>query len=282
MSKTPKFLYRYCAINNFSLNSLFTNTIFVSDPSKFNDPYDSTFALTYNLGKQLLDDAASAFDKSSKYYENYKQLFDGNLSEKDELCRYEIYRNFCDAGSLGGILLDQHQKAKEFVRNRSVACLSALEPTQPKAILMWSHYAEQHKGICLAYNKSKLESALNNTNVKFILEPVVYKSNRNIYEKIPDSIGYDFGSIERFLLDSLFRKANFWRYEKEYRLVAESAPQSIDCAGALEKIYFGTRTPSVDMDTIFSFAFYNKISLVKTDIDYEKYRIKKLKEFEIK
>jgi hypothetical protein len=76
-------------------------------------------------------------------------------------------------------------------------CLTA----NPRSILMWTHYADNHRGICLEYGCGKSEFG--------IAVKVVYTDEYPLWR--PHQLGE--------ILDILITKSNVWAYEEEYRLV---------------------------------------------------------------
>ena len=75
---------------------------------------------------------------------------------------------------------------------------------EPDSILMWTHYADSHKGICL-------EFAVDNP-VFQQAAPIKYKRNYPVWAPgIHDDLG-----------DFLLTKAEDWSYEKEYRIFASN------------------------------------------------------------
>lgn len=132
--------------------------------------------------------------------------------------------------------------------------------------LMWSHYADEHRGFCVEYDLSLLDH--NNPILDHIF-PVVYSSKRRIKTNISaiakelhqlkqdieennihDDDGYLSNTTPLFL-----SKGTAWAYEKEWRIVYTKAQIyeinekelyhsiiSFDCAS---RIYLGYRLNSV-------------------------------------
>ena len=94
-----------------------------------------------------------------------------------------------------------------------------------KPILLWSHYANQHKGIAI-------EITLNNIDY-----PNLYKVN--YIQRIPQ---IDF-TINHTPINVLTNKIHFWSYEREYRVIDNSNHISI---GKITGIYFGVRMSDDD------------------------------------
>lgn len=81
-----------------------------------------------------------------------------------------------------------------------VLCLSEVYDD----ILMWSHYADCHRGICLIYD----------TNYEFFAhaQPVHYQRVRPRVNPITQT-------AEKMLDNAIFTKSSAWAYEKEWRIL---------------------------------------------------------------
>ncbi len=94
---------------------------------------------------------------------------------------------------------------------------------EPLNIVMWSHYAHKHEGLCIGFDGNKLEdfcnSYLQKNNVNIQLHEVEYV----------DTFPYlDRANMkdEEFIFKSLITMSNHWEYEKEWRLIALSKDYS--------------------------------------------------------
>lgn len=136
--------------------------------------------------------------------------------------------------------------------------------------LMWAHYADNHKGICIKYRfKSDFFKLLNDEeNELFRIGNVEYKRSLNIN---------DFGIS---LKDALFAKSKVWSYENEVRLVYYSTKdtpkvKTVKVPGAIEAIYLGLRCSAADERIIKALVKDRNIPIYKmyTDIN-DAYRLK--------
>ena len=106
--------------------------------------------------------------------------------------------------------------------------------------LMWSHYGDQHRGICAGYSIPADAAAS--------LHKITYGGSRNV--KASDVVVMDIDSVARRRVDEavLLRKAGSWRYEREWRLIGTRGPQ--DSPLELEEVIFGMRCGSTVKYTI--------------------------------
>lgn len=121
-----------------------------------------------------------------------------------------------------------------------------------KPILLWSHYADQHKGIAIEIN------------FDLHLYHNLYKVN--YVRRIPE---IDF-SHNPTPIQVLTNKINFWEYEREYRVIDEHRYISI---GTITGIYFGVRTSDLDKQRIRNLSGED-FRLYETKIDFNKNTVK--------
>jgi hypothetical protein len=91
--------------------------------------------------------------------------------------------------------------------------------TNPNNYVMWSHYAGNHKGVCLEVEIDK--NILDNQKIK--LEKVIYSRRLPVILDFvyPDDFingNYSWADVKKML----FYKLHTWSYEDEWRLVIES------------------------------------------------------------
>jgi hypothetical protein len=112
-------------------------------------------------------------------------------------------------------------------------------------LLLWSHYADGHKGIAI-----EIEIDRKNPN----LNKVIYES------KIPTF--QDLSSIQA--IEILTKKIKKWNYEKEYRFIDEVEKYII---GEIRTVYFGIRCSENDKFEIKN--LNHSYEYFDTDLDYE-------------
>jgi len=86
-------------------------------------------------------------------------------------------------------------------------------------ILMWSHYAENHKGVCLVFDKQKLEKLFKQQFSKKRLNP---KNVQYFKSPVETTVKGSDDTIEKMKKDAkniFYTKHTAWKYEAEYRLM---------------------------------------------------------------
>lgn len=218
----PRTLYKYRAINNYSLNNLEDNSIWLSDPKKFNDPYDTSFHYKVEFDP----------DNAEWIWETMKDscLFDGLTeddiqsvleNEKPTVRLLELsYPNQPEYGRFSGEALHQvlKDRANKLVRETAEGCKQMFKiccfSEDPKSILMWSHYAASHTGFCIGYDFYELGKKDLRSRSIF---PVIYSDERfdatDFFGKNPNTNNI------LYLHQAALMKSTQWSYEKEWRLV---------------------------------------------------------------
>jgi hypothetical protein len=120
----------------------------------------------------------------------------------------------------------------------------------PTDMLMWTHYADQHKGFCMGFERSEGSLLKDEAHTK----PVQYfddypKLEINALEiswsisvgngTVSDSVEVDIN--ESHLQAVIYSKAKNWEYEREWRVLVSEGGKPSPFAGPLRKIIFGLR-----------------------------------------
>ena len=107
--------------------------------------------------------------------------------------------------------------------------------------LMWGHYGDAHKGVCIGYDFSKADE-----QVKCHLYPVQYSDKRFSTQNVENVAQHPFLYL---------RKSRDWKYEKEFRLIYKEweLPEGNDLRlGCICEVRFGLRTPAEDMAKVIN------------------------------
>ena len=142
-----------------------------------------------------------------------------------------------------------------------VGCLSS----DFKNRLMWSHYADCHKGFCIEYDFSALEKIQND---QYLL-PVLYDNKRPLF---PWSIAFDqsessIKEAQKKILLSLLTKDNVWSYEKEWRIFIRKQRSSELIMPPITCIYLGARIDNESKNAIINIANKHNIPVKQMQLD---------------
>jgi hypothetical protein len=192
----PNKVYKYKNAES-ALETLREQVIFLPSISQFNDPFDCKIPIDFGV---MADNEELQRQFSAKFLVDP----DTPLDKRSEIVdRILANGRIKDVENLGKMEEARIRKMEEVF---AVFCLSVV----PNNLLMWAHYADSHKGICIGFNPTRLIEAINPTWVG----PVRYSLE---YPKL--SV---LDQPETMLEILLFNKSIDWFYEKEIRYVKNS------------------------------------------------------------
>ncbi|MDD6172876.1 MAG: DUF2971 domain-containing protein [Elusimicrobia bacterium] len=232
-------------IHPFTLSLIQKGELYFPSPFEFNDPFDGVInyskTITITDIKKLMDRLSISEEQKSSlllhYQNNFLQLPKIYASMRQNLQKKSDLRIFC------------------FSKN-------------PLNILMWSHYANSHTGVCIGFKTYQLderafgirvqENCVNNklleANFPNMLIPIPVNYTSHVAGE------YDFGKGNaEVLIEAFLNKAIDWQYEQEYRVVATSDtllknPVMID-VNEIEEIIFGLRASSLLIEQVKDIVF---------------------------
>ena len=122
-------------------------------------------------------------------------------------------------------VLNHSKYCKEFQELVGISCFTE----DCSNILMWSHYSDGHKGICLAYDVSSFASLSKTYNITDgALFPVRYlNKSQDLIDLTKKYFTHNFNPLVKltpqeeicFMWKTILTKACCWSYEREWRLV---------------------------------------------------------------
>lgn len=201
-------LFKYYSLNKYTLDSLQKNSLYFNLKSNFNDPFD--LKLDFKMDK---DDLKRKMPELSELI----NLMDDNEYEK--ICYWNERFSF---------------------ENIGIFCCTKT----PNNILMWSHYADNHKGICVEFVDNFidiLKDSCKNEYADIYNRDIQYDDKRKNFNEM----------IQEKDSNPLYQKAECWKYEQEHRIFIRS--KSINFPGNiilnenyLKNIYIGCNTSVKD------------------------------------
>ncbi len=223
----PQKLYKYQPVNLYSLQNLTRRQLYFSKPENLNDPYDC--------------DPPFEIAKTHRTQKNIKLLF-------DKIRSYEIERGWIDRSRFDQLYLTNGKPDNRFRRKYidniksikaqisekvGVTCFSK----RPDNFLLWSYYADNHKGFCVEFDINALLYQYPGTKLYRVSYPKTVRPTRfSILEIV---------SNPNLLEKILTRKSNIWKHEQEWRLFCRTGgnePIGYD-PKTVTKIYFGYKMP---------------------------------------
>ena len=285
-SKFPEALYRYRSLERlaYRLEELRDGYVFLSNPTDFNDPYDSALSISIeHLEKQILEKFALGYG----YDPNTKYKFFESLGEKEkeEWRAQQEFEQQTLESLIGGVLSlffgpgtspDDQDLLSRFRNLVRVSCFAK----NPNSVVMWSHYANQHKGICIEFSDS---SMLSSPKFLELLHPVQYTAKLlDLFQLFypsttsePSPLSPDFWPIL-----AACQKSEVWGYEEEWRLVSldpgsRKTPKfSLDSYGIKpSRIILGARIDQADQAAIEELAQKISVPVIKAHLAKDRFKI---------
>jgi hypothetical protein len=225
----PSKLYKYRPINKFSINNLQKDTVWLNCPNDYNDPYEfyehiDFEAINREITKkhleELLERMTSKIQISQEIIDKAKEsdkpieMIGKALMKENQYTDLKI-ETFFDFISDYTAKNNQRliSERLEFIQESMKVSSFCEENSQ---FLMWSHYADSHRGFCIEYdidkwNKSDLR--------RRILFPIIYQEE--VYDSTPHLIKFinqtEWNNLYPLLSGST--KSKNWEYEKEWRFI---------------------------------------------------------------
>lgn len=203
------------------IDSLLHNQIFASRIKELNDPYEKE----YSVFSVVMSNAAKSFIEMTGENVSY---------DNNEDLRIESIGQYCRIYSLA---LSQNS---DFPDNE----------------LMWAHYANSHKGFCIAYDWNEMCSFFTHKknvtaiNVNYLINPP------SLFE----------GSTEERLIKVLGSKSKMWEYENESRLIFSDVFDCILSGGLMDypvqlvkAVYLGVRISAESKKILVKYGNDNNI-----------------------
>ena len=206
---TPQFLYKYHSLNLHLMEMMTNAEFYMCSKPELNDPLDSAVIIETNDYINLYLEKYPNLKGDEKHIEFVKSVFSRKIESFDNRWVDE---------------LDQ------FYSNVRATCFTE----DGNNSLMWSHYANNHSGVCLKFDLSQ------DTDLRDSMLPVVYQD-----ELIKVKHLSDFSK-------SLLTKLKIWEIEKEWRILSEDNKFRFR-QEALVEIVFGLRVPETTINWFKSF-----------------------------
>ena len=186
----PQQLYKYRKLDANTIDAIVRSVAYFAKPFTFNDPFDCRLRPTNYEGTE--EEYRVYFTKNAKKYFPAKKVTE------------EVNRKI-----RAGVHHDEHQweaawKAAQTDQNEKVGLLCLTK--NPDNILMWSHYADCHRGCCLEFSTAESVFKM----ARLVEYPKIYPNYRFL-----DCMN----DRELFYKLTFFTKSNLWEYEQEWRVL---------------------------------------------------------------
>jgi len=221
-------LFKYYPIGKNQLSALAQKKVWYSKPAGFNDPFDTRFHVKGNLHAYVQETNAKKI----------KRIFGEDMS--DAIVQKKV--------SVEGELAQFHQGIE------ALGILSLADSN--KNLLMWAHYAEDHKGMCLEFERKdgELLASFDST------QPIVYTDN---HPKLSPKSLLDKTATLKSKKRILYVKSKHWEYEQEWRHIVGDGNMLRPWPAPLKAVYFGCKVDESDINLVKNVIADSKITYFK-------------------
>jgi Protein of unknown function (DUF2971) len=278
----PKSLFKYRAINKNSIKNFEENTIWLSNPSTFNDPYDCALTVDFErlsneLVKQDLNGFLSLLVKQQVSEDIIKSIRSSDspldvvtehfLESEPERRKIELKKLIAEIGQ------ERYRKLLEqflALLKKSYKICSFSERND--SLLMWSHYADSHKGFCIEYDISVLPYGDHRSRFMFpvVYSPEIFDATSNLRYKESNN----FNNL-RYILSAM-TKSTDWSYEKEWRLIFPHGIFEHDRPFPMplpKALYLGCKIEDSNYNSLMRIASEKKIPVYEISLSNKEFRM---------
>ena len=220
-----KFLFKYRTVAAVK-NLLKNGCLWFANPHEFNDPFDC----------QILPNTNNSEAELQELFEKYA----GSVISRDKI------------NELASIVHKDPNKWKNcieeifnrLVNSAGICCFT----TNEKDLLMWSHYSDSHKGVCLKFDTFK--------DPEFFVNPlpIKYANEYPEYSHLTNS--------QQLVQSTVLSKSLDWKYEDEVRVIKINEHGLKPFAKkALIEIIFGCKSSQQDIAEIIELATTNDFKI---------------------
>ncbi|MCG9720391.1 DUF2971 domain-containing protein [Shewanella sp. Isolate7] len=210
-----KSLFKYKPLNQYTLDIIANNRIYYPKPESFNDPFDTQCSFKN-----------SSAIVQSKDLNKIKKAFPNEVS--NEILAYTRKDLTAEIDSF-----------KDEIKDFGILSLAEDE----KDILMWSHYADDHKGVCIELERTDSNELGDPKATRKVAYTKSYPS-MNV-KSLLSKDGHD-----NSLMRVLYTKSEHWSYEREWRNFQSDGGKVYPIPGKILSITFGARASEMDIDIV--------------------------------
>jgi len=255
--------YKYYPPKDYVIDSLEKAFLYFSFSDKLNDPFDTYLSF---------------------------ELF-GNKNEWINFLKTELHYSHNDAEEYfvnNNIIENEPYSIPLFEDNYRMAYVISSFTTKPDNSLMWSHYSNSHKGICIGYKTVKPSNFnLIQIDDKREINSVDYNGIKYLPLRKVDYLHEKpkpFNPLQddqEQMINNVIQKSDIWKYEDEYRLAMKSYDPRKNIVYynklILSDIYIGINTDLTlikEIIKIAKFVYNSDIKIHYPLVNYKDYRVK--------
>ena len=202
---TPEILFKY--LDHRGLDLLTNRRVLATPPNKLNDPFEFTPIINDNPTDEEIWSKVSHPDYMRELWKELGRTDSFEVFQQQHLKSKEL-------------LTAEHRKLlpattesyrQDFIASTGAASGLVCFSRRNDGILLWSHYADGHKGFVVGFGVPQLVSSFGKEDG--VLVKVMYKKARPIIDLYSNVEDWDIATA------IVGTKSPEWKYEEEYRLI---------------------------------------------------------------
>ncbi|PKG73018.1 hypothetical protein CXF86_19870 [Shewanella sp. GutCb] len=232
----PKELFKYRDFEKYTILSLLSKALWVPKPIQLNDPFDSQLKIQVNGVSKA--EFIESFGRFQVWYKN----------KTGKHIDYDSFDDLFEEDRPNSHLKQKAAFVADYWNNKAETVGILSLSSNPANTLMWSHYADNHSGICIGYCPEKLFPK-SSSMVSDWLHEVDYKEEneitRNAYLLYAAcGMWHSNDAALSLFFETLCIKSKNWKYEEEWRyLLPENGGKIFSLnIDAITSITFGLKT----------------------------------------
>lgn len=225
----PSKLYSYRRINDYWRENVFKGCIHLTPASDFNDPFDCLPTFDFEHSDSRIAEAYKAFMHS----------FQKEKEEIDDIV---------------------HDLSTDNQAQTAVSCFTE----RFDSMLMWSYYADNHKGVCIEYDTNKYWI------FNMCVLPVIYRKERYDATRILETRNVNI------VMNPYLYKSDVWDHEEEWRVILpinKFKNDNLYLKDAISAVYLGARINTDIEKEIREWGTSNGIPIYKMKLSEKTYEL---------
>ena len=209
----PHKLYRYRPTRKYYIKEIEESIIFLSQVEKLNDPFDSSYVVSFK--EALLEKCPGQYFfakcwylRDYPWYDSLSATIKNSGIFKEEITMHDFFSFLVNEIKKAGYRASVEEFEKFYYekdpRIRQQHGYTASFSEKNDSITMWSYYANDHKGVCLGYDLKQLDLSQSHNNLVYNSIKKVWYSTLRAYDRE--------GKYSPFV------KSQEWSHEHEWRL----------------------------------------------------------------
>ena len=232
----PRYLYKYWSASSV-IRFLGNHKIMFSQYTDFNDPFECAANIDANNSAIEWADFLASQGVGADEIHNIVSNIIADSDEAAKTIKDAVHKTIIDSG---------------------IFCMTP----KPNNLLMWAHYADQHKGACIKFDLLKDVTTFN------FPKSVDYSD---------DYYSYNYLREQGKASMAIWHKSKEWAYEEEFRIVKPTFHGLIEVKpDAVVEVIFGCRCSAADENAIRAAAgtgVYNNLVFRHATMSSSKYQL---------